>query len=285
MNVSAALAYSRKHGARAFLVSVDGSLEEEIYDGDWDAGRAHALYSGTKSFWGPLALAAREDGLLDLDEPVAATIEEWRDDVWRSRVTLRELLSLTSGFGFGGLGASVPLYAKALALPLKNEPGSTFTYGGIPLQVFGAVLARKLAPRGLSPHVYLRARLLDPAGVSISSWRSLADGTQPLPTGAMMTARDWVRYGETIARDGVFASGARLLAEREALAECFRGSVANPRYGLGWWLDPSGRFDDLAYASGSGGQAMYVFRERGIVIARFGDGGSYKHEAMLRTLA
>jgi CubicO group peptidase (beta-lactamase class C family) len=140
------------------------------------------------------------------------------------------------------------------------------------LQVFGAVLARKLEPRGLTPHAYLRARLLDPAGVAIASWRSLADGTHPLPTGAFLTARDWVRYGETIARDEVFA-------------ECFRGSAANARYGLGWWLDPTGRHADLAYASGSGGQALYVFRKRGIVIARFGDGGSYKHEAMLRALS
>ena len=56
------------------------------------------------------------------------------------------LLDLTAGYGFGGLGSAVPTYARALDI-LENTPGSTFTYGGIPLQVFGAFLTERLQPR------------------------------------------------------------------------------------------------------------------------------------------
>ncbi len=121
------------------LVRQGGRIVFERYAEGWDGEKVHALYSGTKSFWGVAAVAAHEDGLLELDEPVARTIASWNDDPWKARVTLRELLQLTSGIGFGGLGAAVPPYDKALAVELKNEPGRVFTYGGIPLQVFGAV--------------------------------------------------------------------------------------------------------------------------------------------------
>ena len=84
-------------------------VAQEYGDG-FDAEKPHLLYSGTKSFWGPAALCARDDGLLELDEPVAATFAAWDDDPWKRRVTLRMLLSLTAGFGFGGLGAAVPEY-------------------------------------------------------------------------------------------------------------------------------------------------------------------------------
>jgi hypothetical protein len=36
------------------------------------------------------------------------------------------------------------------------------------------------------------------------------------------------------------------------------------------------------YASGSGGQAMYLVPSQKLVIVRFGNGGSFNHEAFLR---
>jgi CubicO group peptidase (beta-lactamase class C family) len=265
-----ALAYSRTHGVHALVVARGSNVLHEEYAGGFDADRAHPLYSGTKSFWGVAALHARQDGLLELDEPVAQTFARWREDPWKRRVTLRMLLSLTAGFGFGGLGASVPSYERALATDLRDEPGSRFTYGGVPLQVFGAVLAAKLAPQGRTPHEYLRERILDRAGVRIGGWRTRDDRTSPLPTGASLTARDWLAYGR-------FVNGARA-----SLAECFAGSAANARYGLGWWLGANGAPHDLVYASGSAGQALYLVPSLDLVIARFGKSTSYRHESFLK---
>ena len=278
MNPAAALAYAERHTLHALLIEVDGAVIFEQYANGHDAGKPHALYSGTKSFWGVVAAAASDDGLLALDEPVADTIAEWRADDRKSRVTLRQLLNLTSGFGFGGLGAAVPPYAKALALELRNEPGATFTYGGIPLQVFGAVLARKLAATAQTPHDYLRTRLLDPLGIAVASWRTLADGTQPLPTGAYLAARDWLKYGQFLAR-----SGADLL-KPSSFSEVVRGSDVNPRYGLGIWLYDAPGGERVFYASGAGGQGLYVIPEHDIVVVRFGGSASYKHDAFLARL-
>jgi CubicO group peptidase (beta-lactamase class C family) len=260
IDVDAAAAYHARHKPQALLIRARGKTLFEEYDGGFSAQTAHALYSGTKSFWGVAAVVAQSERLLLLDEPV-----------WRG-ATIRELLSLTAGVPFGGLGASVPVYEKALASEQRNAPGSTFTYGGIPLQIFGAVFAQRLQALHMTPHDYLRARILEPAGVTVSSWRTLKDGTHPLPTGAFLTAESWSHYGTYVARNAT------------TFAECFHGSNANPRYGLGWWLAPPSAPADLFYASGSGGQAMYVVPSQELVAVRFGNGGSYNHEAFLKRL-
>jgi CubicO group peptidase (beta-lactamase class C family) len=270
--LSAALAYVRTHGLDALVVARGGELLAQAYGDGFDRTTPHPLYSGTKSFWGVAALYACADGLLELDETVAETIDAWRDDAWKRRVTIRMLLSLTAGFGFGGLGASVPTYERALAAPLRDEPGSRFTYGGIPLQVFGAVLARKLASRNLTPHEYLRERILDSARVRVASWKRLSDGAHPLPTGASLSADDWLAYGRFV------------IAERAPLAPCFAGSNVNARYGLGWWLGARGSPPDLVYASGSAGQALYIVPSLQLAIVHFGKSSSYKHEAFLKRL-
>lgn len=281
MNLDAALAYAERHGLHAIVVRIGDDVVLERYAGGYDGEKPHALYSGTKSFWGVLAVAAEEDGLLELDEPVARTIASWNEGA-KARVTLRDLLQLTSGIGFGGLGSAVPPYDKALATELKDEPGEKFTYGGIPLQVFGAALARKLAPRGLSPHDYLRERILDPIGLRVATWRTLKDGTHPLPTGAFIAAREWGKYGVLVRDRGRWAQ--KTIVPPDALARCFSGSRANPRYGLAWWLSPLPAHPDVVYASGSGGQAMYVIPSAGAVVVKFGNASAYKHDAFLKQL-
>jgi CubicO group peptidase (beta-lactamase class C family) len=257
---------------QALVVAQNDHVVSETYGEDYDASKPHALYSATKSFWGVTAVTAERDGILRLDERVADSFPQWEADEWKSRVTLRHLLQLTSGIGFGGLGSAVPTYAKALAVELKNQPGTKFTYGGIPLQVFGAVLARKLEPHGQTPHEYLQRRILDPIGMRIEKWRTLADGTHPLPTGAFISAQEWLKYGRFVCE------------HREEFEECFRGSAVNPRYGLGWWLGAPNAPSDLVYASGAAGQAMYIVPSTHTVIVRFGNSSSYKHDAFLKRL-
>ena len=266
MNLEAAAAYAERHGLEALLVQREDETLFERYAAGLGAHKPHALYSGTKSFWGPVALAAEEDGLLSLDEAVGATFASWNAGL-KARVTLRQLLALTSGIGFGGLGSAVPSYEKALAVELKNQPGAVFTYSGIPLQVFGAVLAEKLGPRNLTPHEYLQSRVLDRAAVKVGSWRTLASGTKPLPTGAFVAATEWAKYG-------------RFVLATPSLATCFAGSSVNPKYGLGWWLGSDG----VAYASGSGGQALYLIPNERAVVVKFGRSSSYKHDAFLKRL-
>lgn len=281
--LEAALEYARKHTLHGLLVRQGGATLAEVYDGGYDAAKPHALYSGTKSFWGVGAMAAVEDGLLDLDEPVCETVPDWRADSRKALVTVRQLLNLTSGIPFGGLGAGVPTYEGALAKPLANDPGTKFTYGGIPLQVFGAVLARKLAGGSQTPLDYLKKRILDPIGLHVASWRTLKDGTYTMPTGAMLSAREWIKFGELLANGGAH-NGAQIVTP-ESIAQCWQPGLVNPRYGLGFWLQqPEKGAPFVAYASGSEKQALYIAPDAHAVVVHFSQSTSYKHETFLQRL-
>ncbi|MEY2712939.1 MAG: hypothetical protein RL005_1161, partial [Planctomycetota bacterium] len=96
-DIERAIAYSEAHAGRAVLVMKDGIVIAERYANGWSAERPHPLASGTKSFAGVTAAAAVTDGLVSLDELVCDTITEWKTDPRASRITVRELLNLTSG--------------------------------------------------------------------------------------------------------------------------------------------------------------------------------------------
>src|SRR4051812_25253846 len=133
--------YSAEHKGISCLVMLDGKIVFEDYPNGGKADRAHELASGTKSFWGVAAVARAQDGLLTLDELVAATIMEWKDDPRKSKATIRHLLSLTAGQPRGVIG-KVPTYADAIKVTFQADPGVKFAYGPNPYQTFGEVLRR-----------------------------------------------------------------------------------------------------------------------------------------------
>jgi CubicO group peptidase (beta-lactamase class C family) len=241
----------------ALVVQRAGRIVRETYADGFDSSTPHAIYSGTKSFWGVAALEAARDGVLSMDDRV------------RGEITVRMLLTMTAGYGFGGLGSAVPTYEHAWEIVPKNPPGTRFTYGGIPLQVFGKYFAERL---GRPPHDYLRERVLQPAGVRIETWRTMKDGTNPLPTGATLDAANWLRYGEYV------------MKHHERYRDAFSGTKANARYGLCWWLADAKMPPDAFYASGSGGQALYVIPSLELAAVRFGDRGSLNHGTMVRSI-
>lgn len=174
--------YSKQYSGRAVLVMHRGQIVFERYDG-WRAGMPHMLASGTKSFAGVLAMFAVQDGVLSLDEKVCDTIDAWRDDTKKSQITVRHLLTLSSGLepadaafptrgdGIGVLGgrmfggliadraerirrkdteqglaklATGNWFQDALRVPMKHSAGETFEYGPSHFYVFGELMNRKL---------------------------------------------------------------------------------------------------------------------------------------------
>src|SRR5205085_12618972 len=90
--VKAAAEYSARHRGVSFLAIQDGrTLLEQ------NAKTPYKIYSGTKAFWNLAALAAAEDGLLNLDARVAETITSWRNDPRKAQMTIRQLLDFDSG--------------------------------------------------------------------------------------------------------------------------------------------------------------------------------------------
>ena len=249
--------YLRSCSGHALLVYRDGRLLFEAYLNGHEREVPHRLASGTKSFVGVLAVMAVADGLFKLDDLVADTLTEWQGDARKSRVTIRQLLTLTSGIAGGEVG-EVPSYREAVRLAeAKFPPGEKFQYGPVPFQCFGELLRRKLAPRKDTVGGYLKRRLFDPIGLKPAFWRKDEDGNPDLPSGALLTATEWAKFGLFVLNKGA-VDGKQLVAEK-LLAECAQGTPANPTYGLTFWLNAADeRPRDLVMAAGAGKQKLYI---------------------------
>ena len=274
--------------------------------------KAQKIYSGTKGFWAVAALAAQEDGLLDLDERISATLPEWSSDPVKSTITIRHLLNMTAGLepafalhrdGWDNRDRHA-LNERVIALP-----GGSFVYGPASIQVLHALLARKLDARGReTPTRYLEWRVLRPLG--LGKQRYLADraGHPLLATGFTMSAAEWARMGWLI-----LSGGAPVL--KNGMEEAFRGSSANPMFALGFWnnrlagvarareVDPEDLLElkwhqqqwrntclchaapkDLVAAIGSGGQRLYVVPSRELIVVRLGERSKFSDRTFLRAL-
>lgn len=289
-NCKLAAEYSAKSKGVSMVVAQHGKIIFEDYPNGGTPAAAHELASGTKSFAGVAAIAAQEDGLLKLDEKVSLTINEWQNDPQRSGITIRQLLTLSSGIQTKVGAGLAPTYAEAL----KSEVSSpVFIYGPAPFQIFGEVMRRKLLPTKETMVDYLKRRVLSPAGVNVAHWRNAADGLPLIPQGARLTAREWEKFGELILHQGL-ANGKQLLKKND-VALLFQGTPFNPMYGLSWWLNrpipndlrnsikqltmasdlkygSPGLPNDLVMAAGAGKQRLYVVPSQDLVVVRQAEG-------------
>ena len=185
-----AAAYSAERRGVSLLVMRRGEVIFEDYPNEGAPASAWELASGTKSFTGIMGAAAIQDGLISSwDERAADTLTEWRGDE-RSRITIRHILSLTSGIS-GGPIARPPTYADAIAQRPEAAPGARFAYGPTPFQIFGEIMRRKTDGDPLN---YLTRRILAPLNIAwlLQTWMLLGstDEQKPAPEG---TVEAWAR--------------------------------------------------------------------------------------------
>lgn len=275
-NFDAAAAYSAERRGVSLLVMRRGEVIFADYPNEGGATRGWELASGTKSFTGVLCAAAIQDRLISSwDERAADTLTEWRSDD-RRHITMRDILSLTSGIT-GGPIARPPTYADAIAQRPEAPRGERFAYGPTPFQIFGEIIRRKTNG---DPLDYLTRRIFEPLSIEPTHWRRGADGMPHMPSGAALTARDWARFGWFVLQDGEGR------VDAAALRECFNGTRANPGYGLSFWLLREGlvapgrnagveidtslseRFGPISMAAGAGNQRLYLIPSFDLVMAR-----------------
>jgi CubicO group peptidase (beta-lactamase class C family) len=309
-NCARAAKYSESRRGSAMLVVQNGRTIFEHYANGGSANRRWPIFSGTKSFWGIAALAAVQEGLFRLDDPVSDTITEWKSDPRKSRITIRQLLSQTDGIeGASRLQrASIrDRNAMAIELPSVAEPGSAFIYGPSHIQIFSELLRRKLKGRNVIS--YFQAHVSNRLGLHDLKYKKDARGN-PLPaTGFELTAREWARLGELVLGNGNYHR--RQIVPSTLLREAFVGSQVNPAYGLTFWLNheaPNGREADMermldlpwqnvqwtgvcickdapadmVVALGSHYQRLFIIPSLKAVIVRQGSGANFSDAQFLR---
>lgn len=263
--------YSTSLSGHGVLIMRGGQVIYERYDNGWTESRPHPLASGTKSFTGVAAMIAVGEGLFTLDELVSDTITEWKNDPEKAKITVRHLLTLSSGLQPDtgpSVGTSKNMrevmertrrddwFTDAINAPMTGKAGGQFAYGGNHYYAFGEFFNRKLKA-GKSPYAdiwaYYEAKIFTPIGLEVGRIGRDKAGHPNLPGGALLTAREWAKFGQLVLHNGEWtgADGKKtVVVKPELLAECFVPSAKNPSYGLTWWLMTSRPGADTNIADG-----------------------------------
>jgi CubicO group peptidase (beta-lactamase class C family) len=162
---------------RAVLISVDGETKIVLYRHRFTAEDTTHVWSVTKTVVSTLIGIAISDGLIDsLDQTLAESLAQHRAamSAGAEKVTLRQLMTMTGGFGDDPPHATVrkifksqdDLVSYLLAKDPVTDAGTVFAYSNTSSHLVAAVLATALQgadgdhPRPVLD--YARERLFDP---------------------------------------------------------------------------------------------------------------------------
>lgn len=210
-----------------------------------EAGTVYDLASVTKIFTALTCLVLAGEGVLDLDAPVADTLASYRDGAERRNVTLRHLLTHTSGLpptwpGWRGRpfpgqppGVRDPLrrdlLEDLLSTGLEHPPGESFAYSCVG---YNTAMAVAEAAAGMPWPELVTSRVLHPLGIPDLTFNPDPDrcaATEFCPELHRGTVRGFVHdesafvLGGAAGNAGLFGTAQALLAFGERLRQGFAG--------------------------------------------------------------
>jgi CubicO group peptidase (beta-lactamase class C family) len=275
----------------------DGVLVHERYWNGTDAETDQEIFSATKSMTSFLVGIAQDQGLLDLDDPAADYIPEWRGTAAEA-ITVRNLLSNDSGrhydFRTDYLAMAAGARDKtgfAIDLAQDAEPGTTWAYNNSAIQSLEAVLE---AATGEDMADFAQEHLFGPLGMSATINHDPAGNTLAF-MGAQAGCLDLARFGLLALNEGTW-DGEQVVSADYVRQATTPSQALNTVYGLLWWLNSDGTriagldgsgapiVEDGTYAwpdappdtyaaQGLGGQLVVVIPSEGLVITRLGPTG------------
>ena len=302
--LQAARDYAARNNSAAFIVWHRGRIETADYFKGLQAGDTLPSRSLAKPMTAVAVGRAIALGkIISLDQPVADFITEWRVDPRRSKILVRHLLDMRSGFLPQAPATSPqdilnraylhPRHDEIIIhdYPVVDEPGTRYEYNNATSELVAVLIERAT---GLRYGQFLSREVLQPIGSPGGEvWINREGGVAHAGCCLMLPAEAWVRLGVLLLQDGVWQD--RRLLPAGYVAEMRRGTAQNPWYGLGVYLgapykarrgfanperEPESRrvlhsapylADDLFLFDGNANQVVYMIPSRQLVILRIGD--------------
>ena len=253
------------------------------------ANTLHNIQSITKSVVALLVGIAFDRGWLkDLDTPIFSFFPEYADlrTPEKDRITLRHLLSMTSGLDWPERAISInnpanivrqariapDPYRAVLERSVEAAPGTAWNYNGGGVWLLGLVLEKVL---GQPLDQLTKKALFEPLGITDWEWERFPNGHPYASGGLQLRPRDLAKLGQLVLDDGVWQG--RQIVSVDWIKQMT--SRRNPDgmwfgfargYGYLWWLGRSsidGRDIDWVGSLGWGGQRLYAVSELSLVVA------------------
>jgi CubicO group peptidase (beta-lactamase class C family) len=273
---------------KAVVIAHDGHIIAERYAPGYGIDTPLISYSLAKSVTNAqLGILVRE-GRLAMDKP--APVAEWsKPGDPRGRITLDNLLSMTSGLALDETGSGFDRNTRMLYLErdmaryaecahLKRPPGTKWEYASGNTIIISRIIRDTLGGHAADVSRFARQELFAPLGMRNVTMEFDSTGTQIGSTYVYAPARDWVRLGLLYLNDGV-VNGRRILPE--GWVHYSSSPTLGNGYGAGFWtnIGPGkdaqdrvrwGMPPDSFFASGTLGQFIVVVPSERLVVARFG---------------
>jgi CubicO group peptidase (beta-lactamase class C family) len=285
-------AFSDGTGSRALLVVRDGRLVAERYAPGFSKDTRFLGWSMAKSVTSALVGTLVADGKADLDLP--APVPEWKDATdGRQAITLRQLLTMTSGLRFTetylpGDDSTAMLYREedmggyAATRSLDHKPGAEWRYSSGTTDIVSRLIFAAAGGSTAGAYNYMRTHLFESAGMTSAIFEPDASGSPVGSSYLYMTARDWARFGQLYVGEG--QAGWQRLFSKDWVAQTRRPvQLADGKpvaYGLQFWLNSDGidgdalRLPDcpadLFMAEGHNGQIVAIIPSERAVLVRLG---------------
>jgi CubicO group peptidase (beta-lactamase class C family) len=289
MNTAAiedALTYAAERNSTGLVILRGGRIVTERYWKDWTLETTQPIFSSSKSLTATLIGMAIEEGKLKgVNQSMADFIPSWKSTP-KATITLRHVMTMTSGVkvGAAGVSADVDAFEEAAAFALEHKPGEHWAYN---TPVYRMLLRALELASGESINQYTRRKLAAPIGMTHSSW-----DCSPAPNGKTNCTwyrsclRDMARFGLLILRNGSWENR-QLVSARYVKESTSTSQKLNESYGYLWWLNgkasfklPAGREaqgmlwpdcpPDAFGALGAQDKKIYIVPSLDLVVARHG---------------
>jgi len=289
----------------AVVVIQKGELVAEHYYNGGDRGTLVDVRSAGKSVTSLLFGIALDRGAIEsLDDPVAKYWHQAKGSAV-GKVRLRDMLTMRSGLAADGNDPKSPGYedyldeaddplAFALSVPAAETPGVQYRYNSLTAYVTGVVIARAT---GLGMGEFARENLFEPLKIERWDWQKDRAGVTKGQGNLFLTALGFARIGEMVLNGGAYG-GRQVVSSQwieESLKPRFDISEGDPYasgYGYYWYHQSyqlNGRSIELSFASGNGGNKIYVIPEFEMAVSvmsrAYGQGyGQRRSEAILKAI-
>ena len=294
---------------KGLLIIRNDRIVVEWYAEDHGADRKHYTASLAKSLVGGMSLlVVRQDGLIEVDAAACRYIPDWREDPMKSRITVRQLATHSSGIEDAEEGdlphaeltgwkgdfwkrEPDPFSVALNRAPVMFEPGGRFAYSNPGMAALARCVTTVLQG---TPHrdvrTCLRERVFGPIGIEPGEW-SIGYGqtyeVEGLPLvanwgGGNFTARAVARVGRLMLREGDWEGGRLIDAGLVRDSIAYGGTPlpdrtedrAWPAPGLGWYNNSEGVWStvprDAFAGAGAGHQLLLVVPSLKLIVMRNG---------------
>jgi CubicO group peptidase (beta-lactamase class C family) len=238
-----AAAHAESIGSYCLLVVRDGKLVYERYWNGVDRDTPNDSWSIAKSFTSALVgIALRRGEIESVDQPAADYLPMWVGTD-KEAITIRHLLSMTSGLEFdfiadyGSTVWSRDMSADALALPLSHEPGTVWEYNNRAVQVLETLLQNAT---GMDVEAYAEMHLFRRLGMRLTPvreegthWNRDAAGNVTTFMNVRASCRDMARFGLLLLREGQWQDGPIL---ERSFVDAATHHSQDLNHGYGWLI-------------------------------------------------